>query len=81
MNNKYIIKATGEREEFNPQKLHDSLMRAGASEEATDNIVSQIEKELKDGATTKDIYKHAFDLLGREEKPAAARYSLRRAVM
>jgi len=49
MNNKYIIKATGEREEFNPQKLHDSLMRAGASEEATDNIVSQIEKELKDG--------------------------------
>jgi len=47
MNNKYIIKATGEREEFNPQKLHDSLMRAGASEEATDNIVSQIEKELK----------------------------------
>jgi hypothetical protein len=81
MNNKYIIKATGEREEFNPQKLLNSLTRSGASEEAASNIVSQIEKELEDNASTKDIYRHAFELLGQEEKPAAARYSLRRAVM
>lgn len=81
MSNKYIIKATGEREEFNPQKLLNSLMHAGASEEIADKIVLQIEGELKDGDTTKDIYKHAFALLGKEESPAAARYSLRRAVM
>lgn len=81
MSNKYIIKATGEREEFNPQKLRDSLMRAQASPELADNIVNQIEKELKEGDSTKDIYHHAFALLGREESPAAARYSLRRAVM
>jgi hypothetical protein len=81
MNNKYIIKATGEREEFNPQKLRDSLARAGAGEGAITNIVNQIENELKDGASTRDIYRHAFELLGKEETPAAARYSLRRAVM
>lgn len=81
MQNKYVIKATGEREEFNSQKLRDSLSRAGASSEAADKIVSQIENELKDGDSTKDIYIHAFRLLGREESPAAARYSLRRAVM
>jgi len=81
MQNKYIVKASGEREEFNPQKLRDSLMRAGASPEAIGNITIQIEKELKDGASTKDIYHHAFELLGKEESPVAARYSLRRAVM
>jgi len=81
MSNKYIIKATGEREEFNGQKLRDSLSRAQASPETADKIVNQIEGELKDGDSTKDIYIHAFKLLGREESPAAARYSLRRAVM
>jgi len=81
--NKYIIKATGEREEFNPQKLRDSLTRAGASDESADKVVSQIESEIKDGDSTRDIYHHAFTLLSKEEggiKPAA-RYSLRRAVM
>jgi hypothetical protein len=81
MSNKYIIKATGEREEFNPQKLRDSLIRARTNPEAIDNIVDRIERELRDDTSTKDIYKHAFDLLGKEESPAAARYSLRRAVM
>jgi len=81
MSNKYIVKATGEREEFNPRKLYESLIKAKASSESADKIVFQIEKELSDGATTKDIYNHAFQLLGKEEATAAARYSLRRAVM
>jgi len=81
MQNKYIIKATGEREEFNSQKLRDSLSKVHASPEIIDSIVEQIERELKDGASTKDIYRHAFELLGVKESPAAARYSLRRAVM
>jgi hypothetical protein len=81
MQNKYIIKATGEREEFNPQKLKGSLARAGADNGAIDRIVEQIEKELKENTSTKDIYIHAFELLKKEESPATARYSLRRAVM
>lgn len=81
MSNKYIIKATGEREEFNPQKLRDSLMRAQAGAETADKIVSRIEGELRDGASTKDIYNHAFRLLEEGERPVAVRYSLRRAVM
>jgi hypothetical protein len=81
MQNKYIIKATGEREEFDPEKLRGSLMRSGASAEVADEIVAQIENELKDGDTTKDIYNHAFELLKKEESPATSRYSLRRAVM
>ena len=63
MDNKYVTKATGEREEFNPQKLRDSLAKAGVGLEETENIVSQIEKDLKDNASTKDIYYNAFELL------------------
>lgn len=61
--------------------MQNSLKRSGASQETAEKIVSQIEKGMKDGATTKDIYTHAFELLAREERPAAVRYSLRRAIM
>jgi hypothetical protein len=81
MENKYIIKATGEREEFDSQKLRDSLKRSNASSETIEKVISQIEKELKNGASTKDIYTHAFALLKKEERPAAISYSLRKAIM
>jgi hypothetical protein len=76
-----IVKATGEREEFDPQKLLNSLERAHADKETAQKIVGQIEKQLKEGDSTKEIYKHAFELLGQYERPAAVRYSLRRAIM
>lgn len=82
MNNSiYITKATGEREPFEPEKLKASLMRAGASSETTEKLVAHIQAELKDGITTREIYNHAFDLLAREHKPLATRYSLRNAIM
>lgn len=81
MNGKYIIKATGEREEFDPQKLKNSLERSKAQPETINKILDQIEKELKPDASTKDIYYHAFDLLKKEEKPAAISYSLRKAIL
>lgn len=81
-NSIHVVKATGEREVFMPQKLRNSLGKAGASEQAIEKIVNHIETELKEGASTKEIYHHAFELLKREEAPlAAAKYSLKRAVM
>ena len=81
MQNKYIIKATGEREEFDPQKLRASLERARAGSETVEKVLAQVQKELKDDASTKDIYSHAFALLRKEEKPAAISYSLRKAIL
>jgi hypothetical protein len=77
-----IIKATGEREIFDPQKLHNSLRKAGAKEDVAQQIISAIVDGLKDGETTKDIYFRAFDLLKKESEPkVTARYSLRNAIM
>ncbi|OHA93287.1 MAG: hypothetical protein A3E02_00410 [Candidatus Zambryskibacteria bacterium RIFCSPHIGHO2_12_FULL_38_34] len=82
MSDKYIIKATGEREIFDPQKLHNSLTKAGAKKSVVDKIISHIEKELIDNITTKEIYTHAFELLKKEDEPkVTARYSLRNAIV
>ncbi len=81
MTNILITKATGEREEFDPQKLHTSLQKAGAPVETINKIIDHITLELKDGMSTKQIYIHAFDLLAREHKPVATRYSLRKALL
>lgn len=76
-----IIKANGKRQVFDPQKLRNSLIRAKAIPAIADRIAEHVEQELKDGMTTKDIYRHAFKILERELKPVALRYSLRKAVL
>ncbi|KKR53706.1 MAG: ATP-cone domain protein [Parcubacteria group bacterium GW2011_GWA1_40_21] len=76
-----IIKSTGEKELFDVRKLEASLARAGASESSVSLIAEHILKEVRDGMSTGEIYTHAFSLLRRYEKPAALKYSVRRAVM
>lgn len=76
-----ILKASGEKEVFNDEKLRRSLLNAGAKKEAADAIVDHIRNELQDGMSTTHIYRHAFKLLRKiEAMPVAARYSVRRAV-
>ena len=62
-NNILIIKANGEQEAFDSQKLRDSLNRARANPVVVGKIVTHIESEIKDGMSTKEIYRHAFELL------------------
>lgn len=81
MKNITVVKASGEKEIFAPEKLYRSLKRAGAAPGVCDEIVSHIMGELQQGMSTTHIYRHAFSLLRKTEaRPVAARYSLRRAV-
>jgi len=75
-----ITKADGSREEFRASKLRHSLGRSGASKEEIEDIVVKIEGELYEGMKTEEIYRKAFAYLRNNEKPAAARYSMRRAL-
>ena len=77
---KQITKADGTQESFDGAKLEASLRRAGAGVKAAERIRSTIERTLVRGANTEEIYRRAFALLRREERAAAARYSLRRAL-
>lgn len=77
----YITKADGTHEVFRSGKLVSSLRRAGAKPSEIDIIVREIESSLAEGTNTHEIYKRAFELLRASEDPAAAKYSLRRAVI
>lgn len=76
-----IVKANGQKEEFDKTKLESSLRRAGAPEDIISQIVESIVADLEEGMTTKEIYRDAFNLLDKKHKKVAATYSLRRAVM
>jgi len=76
-----VTKENGEQEVFDPGKLINSLQRAGASPGAIDATVAEVRSGLRSGMSTSEIYRTAFSLLRRQEKPVAARYSLKRAVL
>jgi hypothetical protein len=80
MQHKLVTKADGTNEFFKVEKLRRSLRRAGASADEINNIISQVDSILYDGVQTQEIYRHAFSLLRDSRPPAAARYSLRRAL-
>ncbi len=76
-----IRKASGETQRFSPEKLEQSLRRAGADDAVIRSIRQKLEPTLHDGITTKEIYKRAFGLLRKQKHSLAARYSLKKAIM
>ena len=76
-----ITKANGEQEFFDVPKFESSLEHAGASSTTRARITAKILQELRPGMTTGEIYKHAYEMLQEEEeRPVAARYSVKRAL-
>lgn len=76
-----IKKASGETEAFNPEKLRNSLKRAGTSDELADEILDDILPQISEGMSTREIYKKAFGMLRKRKSSNAARYSLKKAIM
>ena len=75
-----IVKTDGTVEPFDGMKLEWSLRRAGATTHTAERIRHTIESSISAGAMTQEIYKRAFQMLRHDARPAAARYSLRRAL-
>jgi hypothetical protein len=81
MSQPVIHKADGTAELFNPERLIESLMRAGAGEHTAHRIAGMITDSIVPGTSSKEIYTRAFALLRSEARPVAARYALRRALL
>lgn len=75
-----IRKTDGTVEPFDGMKLEWSLRRAGATTHTAERIRHTIESSIAAGSATQEIYKRAFQMLRHDARPAAARYSLRRAL-
>ncbi len=76
-----IVRADGAEDIWNPRKLERSLKCAGASSSTASTITKEIERDIVSGMTTADIYRRAFSFLKKQECPAAARYSIKQAIM
>lgn len=76
-----IIKNNGETEFFSPVKLQSSLTRNGASKSIAQFVLSEVEKKLHDGITTKKIYSLAFQLFWKKSHYHATTYNLKKSVM
>src|SRR3990170_7491826 len=75
-----VIKASGRSEEFNIQKLVDSLIRSGASGDVARDIAREVESQIKPSMHTKHIYRIAKRILRRYSKAVDMRYSIKRAI-
>jgi hypothetical protein len=76
-----ILKADGTVEVFDKQKLIYSLRRTGAGQHTAEHIADTITRTIVPGAESREIYRRAFTMLRQQERPAAARYGLRRALL
>jgi hypothetical protein len=76
-----VVKGDGTKEEFVPWKLVESLKHAGADQGLAEDISRKIARSVKEGMSTTAIYRAAFTDLRKEERIAAARYSMRRAIL
>jgi hypothetical protein len=68
-------------EDFSEEKFRASLARSGAKVEEVEKIVAFVSRNLHANMPTSEIYDLAFKQLNQLRKPAAARYSLRRALL
>lgn len=76
-----IVKSDGTRQLFEEEKLRSSLRRVGAQDEIVEEIIDEVEKTMRDGMTTEEIYRRAFVLLKKRSHNVAVKYSIRRALI
>ncbi|MFX0097039.1 MAG: ATP cone domain-containing protein [Candidatus Hodarchaeota archaeon] len=76
-----VRKASGEMEEFQPNKIRRTLLRAGASKRLADEIIETVSKKVYDGMKTDEIMDMACELLAENDPCSACRYGLKTAIM
>lgn len=77
-----VLKAGGEIESFDEEKLRASVRRAGIQESLQDEVVAHVKSKLYENIPTREIYKHVGEFLGRSSTPFnQAKYGLKQAIM
>lgn len=75
-----VKKHSGELVEFNPNSLKFSLTRSGASNADVEKVFKELQPQLYDGISTRELYELAFKHLKNVRNTFAARYSLKKAI-
>lgn len=76
-----IIKSSGERVEFDPNKIRNSLRRTGASDDLIEHVIARTKNQLKEDMTTKQLFAIVRREIRKEDRCIAHRYNLRSALL
>jgi hypothetical protein len=76
-----IKKASGKTEAFEINKLRASLKNAGATEDAINEVVADIQDWVFDGVSTGKIYTRAFRIFRQISTSGALLYRLKKAIL
>jgi len=77
----YVVKASGEAEPLDLNKVKEACLRSGTSIETAEEIAQKVSKFAHDGISTREIYRRVFQLLKKYEYPSALKFSLKEAIM
>lgn len=78
----HVIKANGQREPFNEEKVLISIQRAGVPKDIQQDVLTAIKKNLREDTSTATIYHQISEFLAKSPVPyAQAKYSLKQAIM
>jgi Holliday junction resolvase len=77
----YVIKASGEKEKFDKEKIYQSLKKAGAPSQLASEICKEVSSEIREGMKTEEIFQKTLSCLQRKNSILASRYNLKRAIM
>ncbi len=77
----FVVKASGEKERFSPEKLIESLLRAGVRYDLAIKVVEEVSRRLRREISTREIYRIVVNILLQEDVTAANKYRLKESIM
>ncbi|MEA2015141.1 MAG: ATP cone domain-containing protein [Actinomycetota bacterium] len=78
---KNIVKADGNVEPYDKDKINHSLLKAGTPPDLAKKTIREVGKKIKNNMSTTQIYHKTLDHLKKLKPEAALKYSLKRAIM
>jgi len=77
----FVIKANGEKELFDDNKVIRSIQRAGIAFDLQNKILEHVKSITYNNISTNEIYKHIIEFLHVKSPGGRGRYELKRAIM
>ncbi len=76
-----VVKATGQKEFFDEEKLRQSIKRAGIPPKLENKVVTHVKSKLYENIPTSLVYKHITEFLDKDPEKYTSKYSLKQAIM
>jgi hypothetical protein len=76
-----VIKANGRKQKFNPEKIKKSLLRSGLDRNEANDIIYEVERQMHEGMTTREVFKIVTRVLNSKRSDIASRYDLKGSIL